>query len=91
MIIICINLSIKIKKKINFRNTSQCLVTNECLYRNGGCNGDCVSTNGSYHCVCADDLVLAADKRTCVTKNSRCLAFQTPLYSEVNISKLQFI
>lgn len=67
---------------ICFRNNSLCQDLDECVHRNGGCNGNCVNTLGSYYCACSNDLVLASDERTCVPRNSRCV-MKPPLHAEV--------
>lgn len=65
------------------RNRNQCQDINECLNHNGGCNGGCVNTAGSYYCTCNGDLVLASDERTCISAESRCRAMEPPLHAEV--------
>ena len=41
--------------------------TYECAVNNGGCDDECIDTDGSYYCSCDDDgYELAGDKHTCI-------------------------
>ena len=47
----------------------------ECRERQGGCNHQCVNTNGSYECVCPPGQKVGPDQKTCVGKSdSICLS-----------------
>jgi len=37
----------------------------ECRDSHGGCEHECVNSQGSYQCVCHEGYALRADRRTC--------------------------
>ena len=41
---------------------------NECETLNGGCQQECINTNGSFHCQCHVGLFLNGNGRTCAGK-----------------------
>ena len=41
------------------------LDVNECTVDNGGCEGTCVNTFGSFHCECGDGLKISSNNKTC--------------------------
>lgn len=43
---------------------------NECAYNNGGCEGSCCNTMGSYYCRCPDGSKLGPDGKSCQGKDS---------------------
>lgn len=62
-----------------YRDRTKCVDINECTEtRNGGCNMDCINTQGSFFCACSDSYILDTDERTCIG-NLLCL----PLISTV--------
>ncbi len=38
---------------------------NECLTDNGGCDQDCINTEGSYYCNCTAGYILGPNKHEC--------------------------
>ena len=38
---------------------------NECAIKNGGCNHNCMNTEGAYKCLCKEGYVLGSDGKTC--------------------------
>ena len=43
---------------------------NECMFNNGGCQGDCCNSIGSYYCRCSPGFELSHDGVTCIGKSS---------------------
>ncbi|XP_033103916.1 multiple epidermal growth factor-like domains protein 6 [Anneissia japonica] len=40
--------------------------TNECLFNNGGCQGSCCNTIGSFYCKCTAGQELSSDGKSCI-------------------------
>lgn len=56
-----------------YRDQAKCVDINECMEtQNGGCNMDCINTQGSFFCACSDSYILDMDERTCIG-NLLCL------------------
>ena len=47
-------------------NGTQCMDSNECNIDNGGCEHECINTEGSYRCNCKAGLKLAPDMSSCI-------------------------
>ena len=41
------------------------LDVNECAIANGGCEHECINTEGSFYCDCRDGHMLESNNRTC--------------------------
>ena len=41
------------------------LDVNECAIANGGCEHECINTEGSFYCDCRDGYMLESNNRTC--------------------------
>ena len=41
------------------------LDVNECAIANGGCEHECINTEGSFHCDCRGGHMLESNNRTC--------------------------
>ncbi len=46
-------------------NGVTCVDENECSNDNGGCDGHCTNTIGSYQCSCLEGYVLSSDSHSC--------------------------
>ena len=44
--------------------------TNECAKDNGGCEQDCINTQGSFRCYCQDGYELMTNNRGCLGRHS---------------------
>jgi len=44
----------------------------ECRDSHGGCEHECVNSQGSYQCVCHEGYSLRPDRRTCERSNRLC-------------------
>lgn len=42
---------------------------NECDWENGGCEHDCINTDGSFHCTCRENFQLDTDNKGCKGTN----------------------
>lgn len=70
------------------RDRTKCVDINECTEtRNGGCNMDCINTQGSFFCACSDGYILHTDQRTCI---GNLLCGFMAVESKRNISKHYF-
>lgn len=45
-----------------------------------------MNTAGSFYCACSDELVLASDQRTCVSRDLRCRALEVPRHAEASFN-----
>ena len=64
------------------------LDVNECMFNNGGCQGDCCNSIGSYYCRCAAGYELSHDGVTCIGKYCRdAKVQQVPKYKTIFIAK----
>lgn len=80
-------------------NTSPCIVLeiptdiNECEVFPGVCtNGQCVNTQGSFRCECAEGLTLDSSGRTCVgkerEKRQEVTRSNTPLFNNLLFAQI---
>ena len=58
-----------------------CSDVDECDVLNGGCQQTCVNTVGSFHCECADDLLLSVNGRTCLGIPGTCSVTMSQRFS----------
>ena len=56
-----------------FTITHTHLDLNECETLNGGCQQQCINTNGSFNCQCRNGFFLNGNGRTCAGKLAPCM------------------
>ena len=44
----------------------KCVDIDECAFKNGGCKGQCINTDGSYSCTCDPGFEIGPDNHSCV-------------------------
>lgn len=44
----------------------------ECLLDNGGCQEECVNSEGAYHCMCENGFLIDSEDKKCVISCYTC-------------------
>ena len=61
------------------------LDVNKCGMLTGGCQHQCINTNGSYFCRCNDGFFLNGNGKTCTGKFKKCCLYRPNFFSESNL------